>query len=147
MAVIVALAIFIFIFYFIRKHSGPMHLATIAGVAVFNSFGPIFLMWIKGIWPDASEELINHIIYLALVLVFPFLLYFHSNHGGSSGLLRILEAVVSAAIMVSMIAGPLGYFFSFDDLSVNICNFISTIEGPVVLGATIAAYLDILLYF
>ena len=146
MAIIVFLAFFILLFSLLRRHTGPMQLATIAGVAVFNSFGPTFLDWVTSIFPHADPTLIGHLIYLALVLIFPFILYFHSSHGGLAGIFHTLGSIFAAVILVSLISGQIAYFFSFDGLSAEICQTILTTKA-LLLGAIIAAYTDILLYF
>ncbi|NLA81111.1 MAG: hypothetical protein GX853_10295 [Chloroflexi bacterium] len=146
MAIIVFLAFFILFFSLLRRHTGPMQLATIAGVAVFNSFGPTFLGWITAIFPHADQTLFSHLIYLALVLVFPFILYFNSAHGGFAGIFHTISSVVSAIILVSLISSQIAYFFPFDDLSAELCQTISAYHGPLLLGGVVMSYVDILFY-
>lgn len=147
MAFIVVLAALILLFYLIRKHTGPAHLAVIAGVSVYNSFGTQCAEFLHAnIFNSLELDLISACINLLLVLAFPLLLYFKSSRGGLFGILRIIEAVVFAAIVASLIAGPLAYFFPFDELSTEIYGFIKSIEGPIILFGVVSAYVDILTY-
>lgn len=147
MAIIVTLAALMLIFYLCRRHTGPAHLAIIAGVSVFASFGTVFASFLhEKLFTDAPIELIENCIYLLLVLAFPLLLYAKSSPGGMFGLLRLVESVFLAIILTSLIAGPLAYFFSFDSLSTEIYGYIKTVEGPIMLAGIISAYIDILFY-
>ena len=147
MAFIVVLAALTLLFYFIRKHTGPAHLAVIAGVSVYNTFGLQLSEFLhNNILTSLDLKLISACINLLLVLVFPLLLYFKSSRGGLFGILRVVEAVIFAAILASLIAGPLAYFFSFDNFSTEIYGFIKSIEGPIILVGVISAYVDILAY-
>ena len=147
MAFIVVLAALTLMFYLVRKHTGPAHLAVIAGVSVFNTFGLQLAKTLhENIFTNADLNLISNCINLLLVLAFPLLLYFKSSRGGLFGILRIIEAVIFAAILASLIAGPLAYFFSFDGLSTEIYGFIKSIEGPIILFGVVSAYVDILVY-
>lgn len=143
MAVIVVLAALTLIFFVIRKHTGPAHLAMIAGLSVYEMFG---VQLVNAIVPAVGleQELIKHAVYVALVAAFPLLLYLRSSHGGMHGLLRVIEAAMFAAIMTSLLAEPLAYFIPFDNLSSDIANFIKSIEGSIVAVSVAAAYLDIL---
>ena len=146
MTIIIALVALTLIFFAIRKHTGPAHLAMIAGLSVYEMFGIGFAETLQGIFSAAPLALLDNIIYLALVLVFPLLLYFHSSHGGLTGILRLAEAVIFAALMVALISTPLAYFFPFDSLSVHIASFVHHIEGTIVVIGIITAYLDILFF-
>lgn len=145
--VIIAVLVGLFaLFFFIRHHSGPAHLAMIAGLSVYEMFGVQFTEWLHKAASGIPLELAQTIIYLALILVFPLLLYLRSHRGGLFGILRIAEAAIFACIMTALLSATIAKFLPFDSLSGQISNFISSIEGPLVLVGVIAAYLDIMLY-
>jgi hypothetical protein len=146
MVIIVALAVFILLFFLVRKHIGPAGLAMIAGVAVFEAFGRGFAEWILKMFEGVPLELVEMGVYVALVAGFPILLYLRTERGGLSGILRVAEAVIFSAILVSLISGPLAYFFPFDSLALEISEFIKGIWGPIVMTGVLVAYLDILVY-
>lgn len=146
MVVIIALVALFLGFFVVRKNIGPALLAVIAGFSIYQMFGADLVRFVQNIFTDAPADLITHIVYLALILGFPMILYFRSASGGLFGILRIAEAAIFAALLTSFIAGPLAYFFPFDTLSTDIYNFIQSIIGPITIAGIIAAYLDILLY-
>jgi len=146
MVIIVALAVFVLLFFFVRKHIGPAHLAMIAGVAVFETLGRQFAEWILKLFEGAPLELVEMGIYVVLVAVFPIILYLRTGGGGLSGILRAVEAVIFSVILVSLISGPLAYFFPFDSLALEISEFIKGIYGPIMMVGVLIAYLDILIY-
>ena len=145
--VIIAVLVGLFVlFFFIRHHAGPAHLAMIAGLSVYEMFGVQFTEWFHKIASGIPLDLAQTIVYLALILVFPLLLYLRSHHGGLFGILRIAEAAVFACIMTALLSATIAKYLPFDSLSGQISNFISSIEGPLVLVGVIASYLDIMLY-
>ncbi len=146
MVIIIALAVLVFIFFFLRKHTGPAHLAMIAGLSVFELFGLGLVQWLHGLdfLRAAPESLLKNSVYLALIVAFPIILYLRSGRGGFGGIFRFIEALIFAAVMVSLISEPLAYFFPFDSLATQISNFIQTIKGPIVAVGVIAAYVDLL---
>lgn len=147
MAFIVVLAALALLFYLVRKHTGPAHLAVIAGVSVNNTFGLQFSEFLhNNVFTTIELDFIVNCVSILLILAFPMLLYLKSSRGGLFGILRIVEAAIFAAIVASLIAGPLAYFFSFDNLSTEIYSFIKSIEGPIILVGVISAYVDILTY-
>jgi hypothetical protein len=146
MVIIVALAVFILLFFFVRKHIGPAHLAMIAGVAVYEAFGRGLAEWVLKLFEGAPLELIEMMVYVVLVAVFPIILYLRTERGGLSGILRVAEAVIFSMILVSLISGPLAYFFPFDSLALESSEFIKGIYGPIVAAGVATAYLDILIY-
>jgi hypothetical protein len=145
MVIAVTLAVFLLIFFFVKKHSGPAHLAMIAGLAVYELFGRD-LENILGNISGAPLEIIDRCLYIALILVFPLILYFRSDHGGLSGFWRFAESAIFALLLTALLAEPLAEIFAFDNWSHELANFIVGIEGWVVLIGVIAAYLDILVY-
>lgn len=145
--VIIATLIVLFItFFFIRHHVGPAHLATIAGLSVYEMFGTDFASWIHKLLETVPLEYIQTGVYVALILVFPLILYIHSSHGGLYGLLRVAEAGVFAAILTALLSSTLAHYLPFDSLAVQISTFIKSIEGPLVLTGVLSAYFDIMLY-
>ena len=145
MAIIVALALFLLIFFVVRKHFGAALLATIAGLSVYQLFGTGLAAQIHTWAPSWDLFIIEKVIYFALVLVFPLLLYVRSSRGGLFGILRLAEAIIFAVILTSLIAAPLSEILPFDDLSRELATFISSIQGYAVAAGVIGAYLDILL--
>lgn len=144
MVIIVALAILFFIFFILRRHSGPAHLAMIAGLSVYEMFGEGLAKWLSDMWTAVPDTILKYSVYLALIVVFPLLLYLRSGHGGLRGILHVIEALIFAAVMVSLISEPLAYFFQFDNLSTQISAFIKNIEGTIVVIGIVSAYFDLL---
>ena len=145
MAIIIAAAALLLLFFVVRKHNGVMHLAMTAGLSIYALLGETFAGWLQNVFHDADFELLKMIIYVILVVGFPMLLFFKSSRGGLTGLLHVAETILTTAIVITFIAEPLAYFFSFDALSVQILDFIKTIEGQMITVGVITAYLDILL--
>jgi hypothetical protein len=146
MIVICALIIFFAIFFLVRKHAGPAHLAMIAGLSVFTLFHTQFADLLHRLIPTAPIETLEQALYLLLIVFFPLLLYFRSARGGLSGLLRLVEAAIFAILLTALISDPLSRFFEFDVIARQIADFIASIEGYIVLAGIVSAYLDILLY-
>ncbi|MBR5621311.1 hypothetical protein IKW75_02415 [Candidatus Saccharibacteria bacterium] len=145
--VIIAVLVGLFaLFFFIRHHAGPAHLAMIAGLSVYEMFGVQFTEWLHKAASGIPLDLVQVIVYLALIFVFPMLLYLRSHRGGLFGILRIAEAAVFACIMTVLLSATIAKYLPFDALSGQISGFISSVEGPLVLVGVIGAYLDIMLY-
>lgn len=145
MIIVVVLALFLLIFFCLRKNSGAAILAAIAGVALYGLFGEGFAAQIHGWMPGWEQWVIEKAIYLVFVLGFPMLIYFRSTRGGLHGILRLVEAALFALILTALISDPLAAFFEFDSLSSDISYWIKSIQGYVVVAGAIGAYLDILL--
>lgn len=145
MAILFVLAAFTLVFWLMRKNIGASFLATVAGIAIHQSFGPNLVNFFANLLKNTPTSLIETCVYLALVVGFPIILYLNSSHGGLFGLLRIAESLIFAALLTSLIAPQIAYFFSFDTLSVDINNFISGARGSIMLFGAILAYLEILL--
>ena len=146
MVIIATLIVLFIIFFFIRHHIGPAHLAMIAGLSVYEMFGTNFADWVHKLLENVPLEYIQSGVYVALVLVFPLILYIHSSRGGLYGLLRIAEAGIFAAILTALLSATLAKYLPFDALATQISTFISSIKGPLVLVGVLSAYLDIMLY-
>ncbi len=146
MVIIIALAVLFGLFFVVRKHIGPAHLAVIAGLSVYESFGHQFAEYIQRLATDAPIELIENGLFLAFVLAFPLLLYLRSYSGGLFGILRLAEAAMFAALLALLIAPALSYFFPFDSLANQIVANIENFRGIIVLLGVLAAYFDILMY-
>ena len=144
MVIIITLAALAFLFFAVRKHTGPAYLAMIAGLSVYEMFGRDFADWLRQLSINLPADTLDMIIYALLILVFPLILYFHSSRGGMTGLLRLAEAAIFAVLMTSLLAEPLSYFFQFDGLSHQIAAFVKSIEGYIVLVGVVTAYIDIL---
>lgn len=145
--VIIAVLITLFlIFFFLKRHSGPAHLAMIAGLSVYGMFGVQFSEWLHKLFAQIPLDLAQTIVYLALILVFPLLMYFRSHRGGLFGILRIAEAAIFACIMTALLSATIAKYLPFDTLATKISGFISSIEGPLVLVGVISAYIDIMFY-
>ena len=146
MVIIAVLTGLFVLFFFIRHHTGPAHLAMIAGLSVYETFGVQFTEWLHSVAGQIPLELTQPIIYIALVAAFPLLLYLRSHRGGLHGILRIVEAALFACLMAALLSSTIAKFVTFDSVSQQISNFITSIEGPLVLIGVVSAYLDILIY-
>lgn len=146
MVIIITLAVLFGLFFVVRKHIGPAHLAVIAGLSVYEAFGEQFAGYIQRLATGVSLELIQNCLFLVFVLAFPLILYLRSYRGGLSGILRVAEAVMFAALLTLLIAPALSFFFSFDGLSHQIVGFIEGYRGIIVLVGVLTAYFDILMY-
>ena len=146
MIIIVALVLLFGLFFFLKKHVGPAHLAVIAGISVYESFGKNIVDGIHGIAKSAPVGLLEVLVFLILVLGLPMLLYLRSGRGGIFGILRIIEAAIFSALLVSLCSWCITYFFPLDGLSNNILNFIYTYKGIIMVTGIAFAYFDILMY-
>lgn len=149
--IIAAILIVLFaLFFLIRKHTGPATLAMLAGYSVFQTFGQQFVDFIKQTINNSAvpDTYIQGGLCVLLVIVFPIILYLRSYSGGLFGVLRLLEAIVLAAIMTLLVAPVITNFdfLSFDELSRQIVDFIKNYEGVIMLVGIITAYFDILMY-
>lgn len=146
MVIIATLVALFLLFFFLKRHAGPAHLAMIAGLSVYEMFGSQFVEWITKISDKIPAGLADTGVYVMLILVFPLLLYIRSHHGGMYGILRVAEAAVFAAILTALLSATLAKYLPFDTLSSQISGFISSIEGPLVFAGVIAAYVDVMVY-
>jgi hypothetical protein len=145
MVIIVTLALLLLAFFFLRKSSSAALLAMIAGLAVFEMFGLDLANQIQIWFPEWDLWIIEKVIYFALILVFPMILYARSGRGGLHGILRLAHTAVIALFLTALLAQPLSEIFAFDDLSRDVATWIGSIQGIVVIVGLIGAYLDILL--
>lgn len=145
--VIIAVLVGLFVlFFFIRHHAGPAHLAMIAGLAVYGMFGEQFANWVHSIANQIPVDLAQTVLYVALIAGFPIILYLRSHHGGMFGILRIAEAAIFACIMTALLSATIAKYLPFDTISTHISSFISSIETPLVIVGVIASYLDVMFY-
>ena len=145
--ILIALLVGLFVlFFFIRHHTGPAHLAMIAGLSVYQMFGVNFAEWIHKLLTQFPLEIIQTGVYVALILVFPLVLYFHSSRDGLFGILRIAEAGIFAILLTALLSSTIAKFLPFDTIGVQISSFITSIEGPLVLAGVLTAYFDIMMY-
>ena len=146
MIIIAALVLLFAVFFFLKKHVGPAHLAVIVGISVYESFGKNIVDGIHQLIKNAPTNVIEVIVFLILVLVLPMLLYIRSGRGGIFGILRIIEAAIFSALLVSLCAWCLTSFISLDGLSNNILSFIESYKGIIMVSGIAFAYFDILMY-
>ena len=146
MVIIATLIILFLAFFFVRHHTGPSHLAMIAGLSVYQMFGTQFAEWLHNIASNIPLDILETCIYVALILVFPLLLYFRSSRGGMFGILRVAEALLFSALLTSLLSATIAKYVTFDGLATQISSFISSIEGTIVVSGIISAYFDILMY-
>lgn len=146
MIIIAALAVFFIIFYVLKKHVGPAHLAVIAGMCVYDSFGHNLVDGVAKVVHSAPRSLLEVIIFLTFVLILPFILYLRSGRGGLFGILRIIEAATFSALLVSICSWCISYLIPLDSLSTSILSGINTIKGIIVVAGIAFAYFDILVY-
>lgn len=143
------LAILFALFFLVRKHTGPATLAMLAGVSVYQAFSGQFVEMVKHVFGGGiPEAYVQGGLCVALVVLFPILLYMRSYSGGLFGVLRILEAAVLAALMALLVAPVVTSmdFLAFDGLSRQIVDAIKNYEGIIMLVGVLTAYFDILMY-
>lgn len=146
MIIIAALAILFALFFVLKKHVGPAHLAVIAGVTVYDTFGTDVVNGLLNVVHDVPKTLLEVIVFLILVLGLPLLLYLRSSRGGLFGILRLIEALLFSALLVSLCAWCINYFAPFDTIGKNIVDFIAKYKGIIMLAGVLSAYFDILFY-
>lgn len=146
MIIIGALVALFALFFVLKKHVGPAHLAVIAGVTVYDTFGGDVVNGLLNVIHGAPKDLLKIIVYLILVLGLPLLLYLRSSHGGLFGILRIAEAALFSALLVSLCAWCINYFAPFDTIGKNIVDVITQYKGIIMLAGVLFAYFDILFY-
>lgn len=145
MVIVITLIATFLIVFVIRKHTGVMHLAMLAGLGIYSMFHETIIDIISQAAGDIDAKLVSMIIYSILVVGFPLLLFLKSSRGGVSGILRLAEAAMTAIVVAVLLAEPLSFFFSFDSIATEMHDFIVQIEPPVLLASIVIAYLDILL--
>ncbi|MDO4967226.1 MAG: hypothetical protein Q4E70_00440 [Candidatus Saccharibacteria bacterium] len=146
MVILGALIILFILFFVLKKHVGPAHLAVIVGVTVYDTFGTDVVNGLMNMINGAPKDLLKVVVFLILVLGLPLLLYFRSSRGGLFGILRIIEALLFSSLLVSLCAWCINYFAPFDGLGKNIVDFITKYKGIIMLAGVLSAYFDILFY-
>ena len=146
MVIVIILSVLFAIFFFLKKHVGPAHLAVIAGISVYDTFGKDIINLAKKALKDTPTQFIEVGVFLILVLGLPMLLYLRSGHGGLFGILRIVEAAVFSALIVSLCSWCITKFVPLDDLSRSILSYIDTYKGIAMTAGIAFAYFDILIY-
>ena len=144
--VIILTLVALFVLFFFVHHTGQANLAMIAVLSVYEMFGNQFADWIHKLATNVPLDLIQTCVYVALILVFPLVLYLRSSHGGMFGILRIAEAALFSALLTSLLSATIAKFVPFDALATQISSFITSIEGTIVLIGIASAYFDILMY-
>ena len=145
MIVFCTLIILFALFFFVRKHIGPAHLAVIAGVSVYSLIAPPIVSLATSVL-NATPGTVQNIVYLILVFFFPLILYLRSDRGGLKGLWRILHAAIFALLMTALLTDFLAGFFEFDVIARDLANIVDRIRPYILLAGIAAAYFDILLY-
>jgi len=146
MVIIFALILLFSAFYFLKKHVGPAHLAVIAGISVYESFGKNIVDGIHHIAKSAPTNLLEVLVFLVIVVGLPMLLYLRSSRGGIFGVLRIVEAGIFSALLVSLCSWCIAFFIPLDNLGQNILSFIEAYRGIIMVSGIAFAYFDILMY-
>ena len=146
MVILLTLAALFALFFLTKKHGGPAHLAVIAGLSVYELCGKEFANWLSSLTSVVSLELIETGVFVALVALFPLLLYLRSPRGGLGGIFHIIDAAVFALVLTALLSPVLARFFPFDSLSDQIAGIIANYEGWVVIVGIVSAYVDILIY-
>ncbi len=146
MVILILLVALFIVFFMIRHRIGPAHLAVIAGISVYEMFGGTFTDFLHKLFDNVPTDTIQTGVYVALIALFPLLLYLRSPHGGMIGIIRFAESAVFAALLTSLLAPTVSQFFAFDTIATTITDFISLHEPIIILAGIISAYLDILLY-
>ncbi|MDR0398147.1 MAG: hypothetical protein LBH36_03140 [Candidatus Nomurabacteria bacterium] len=133
------------LFFLLGRYSGPAHLASIAGVAVNTEFGGYLVDWIVKLSGEASRDLVTVIVYLVFVLGFPMVLYLKS-HRFKHGPVEAAQTAVFALLVVTIIADPLARLIDYDTISIAITGVLDSLTPYILVAATAAGYVDILMY-
>lgn len=143
--VIIAILVALFlIFFLLHRHSGPAHLAMISGLTVYSMFGAGFTIWLSQVFTWLSPELAGQLFYIALIALFPLIIYLRSSRGGMYGVLRVAEAALFALLMTALLIPAVEFFVPFDDFSNQLAVAIQNAEGALIAIGVAAAYIDIL---
>lgn len=140
------LAVLVVAFVLIRHHVGIPFIAMIAGVAVYEAFGETFAGWISQWIPAIDFWWSSRIIYILFVAIAPLILYLRTGKSGLFGIMRIIESIVFALLLVVLIAGPVSDFVAFDALAHEITGWISGVRTPLMIIGVIMAYVDIFFF-
>lgn len=146
MILAIVLAALLLLFILVRHNVGVPFLAMIAGYAVYQAWGLEAARVLADWFPILQVQIMEYVIYGALVLGFPLLLYMRSGKSGLFGALRILESVVFAIVLVILISEPLSSIFAFDTLAHNISVWLDQIRGIAMIVGISFAYVDVFLF-
>ena len=146
MALAIILVALIVLFILLRHHVGVPFLSMIAGVAVYDAFGASFAATVAQWIPAIDEGLASQIIYGVLVAGVPLVLYFRVGRSGLFGLLRIIESIILALLMVVLMSGIISTYFPLDKYSSEILGWINGVRGFLMMGGVIMAYVDVFFY-
>ena len=120
MIILLLIVLLFILFSMLRRHIGIALLATIAGNAIYSTFGndltELFAKFLNGI----PENTISSTIYISLVFLFPLILYFKSNKDSLFGILRFLESLIYAVLLVSICAAKINLLIPFYDISIQL---------------------------
>ena len=146
MIIAVVLAALLLLFILVRHNVGLPFLAMIAGVVVYEAWGSSAVSIVTSIFPGADPKLLHLALYALLVLAFPLLLYMRAGKSGLFGIIRIIESVVFAVVLVILLANPLATIFSFDNWAYEIAQWLENVRGIAMAVGIIFAYVDVFLY-
>lgn len=146
MVLAVILAALLIVFLLVRHHVGVPFLAMVAGLAIYNQFGVFFAEYLHRFSPHIEVTIAKTVIYVALVALFPLLLYMRTGRSGLFGVLRYVEACIFAGVLVVLMSGVLAEIFNFDPLAYQIANYLAEIKGILLAAGVCFAYVDIFFY-
>jgi hypothetical protein len=146
MVLVVLLAVLLLIFLLMRHHVGVPFLAMVAGVALYDAFGATFAQTINQWIPAADVWWTEKALFALFVAVMPLIIYFRVGRSGLFGVLRIIESIIFALLLTILLAPHLADFFSFDNTSIELANWIVGIRGIVMVVGVILAYVDVFFY-
>ena len=144
MIILLLIVLLFILFSMLRRHIGIALLATIAGNTIYSTFGNVITELFTKFLNGVPENTLSSTIYISLVFLFPLILYFKSNKDSLFGILRFLESLIYAVLLVSICAAKINLLVPFDDISIQLLNF-AIVRPSLLLFAIIVAYLDILL--
>ena len=145
MIILLLIVLLFILFSMLRRHIGIALLATIAGNTIYSTFGNDLTELFAKFLNSVPENTLSSAIYISLVFLFPLILYFKSNKDSLFGILRFLESLIYAVLLVSICAAKINLLVPFDDISIQLLNFVAIVRPSLLLFAIIVAYLDILL--
>ena len=120
MIILLLIVLLFILFSMLRRHIGIALLATIDGNTIYSTFGndltDLFAKFLNGV----PENTISSTIYISLVFLFPLILYFKSNKDSLFGILRFLESLIYAVLLVSICAAKINLLIPFDDISIQL---------------------------
>lgn len=137
-------ALFLLVFAF-KKHTGTAILAAAAGGLANNILNSWITDRLSTILSGIPAELIGNIVCLVFVLVLPLVLLSRSSKG-TSRVMRWVESIAFATLIISLLAGPIKYIFMLDSLSTSILGYFVEYAGVLLIVGLVVGYADVLIY-